>query len=115
MQYENHIRTRTLPRSSNETVSPKTHKAPKHVTHSTQSPNPMFFNRQKKSIYRCFSNKLRKGLSSNVNEIIDCSVHPNFCFSQATILKPATCIAHCVSSDFAMREGLASTIACSYP
>ena len=63
---------------------------------------------------------LKKRLSSqpnpnNVNSLIDSTVTPIFRFSSGNILDSPNSIAHCVSSDFAMRKGLASTIACCYP
>ena len=51
---------------------------------------------------------------NDVNAVIASSVHPNFCFSQSTILAASTCIAHSVSSDSALGKGLASALACSY-
>ena len=60
---------------------------------------------------------LQKPLSNknDVNEVLESSVHPKIGFSQSNILTATTCIADCVSSDFAMGKGLASTIACCYP
>ena len=62
-----------------------------------------------KSVQKRFSNK------NDVNAVIESSVHPKFCISLSNILTATTCIAHCVSSDFAMGRSLASTIACGYP
>ena len=62
-----------------------------------------------KSLQKRLSNK------NDVNAVIESSVHPKFCFSQSNILTATTCIAHCVSSDFAMGKCLASAIACCYP
>ena len=62
-----------------------------------------------KSLQKRLSNK------NDVNAVIESSVHPKICFPQSNILSATTCIAHCVSSDFAMGKGLASTIACCYP
>ena len=59
-----------------------------------------------KNLQKRLSNKI------DVNAVIESSVHPKFCFSQSNILTATTSIAHCVSSDFAMGKGLASTIAC---
>ena len=53
--------------------------------------------------------------SNNVNSLIDTTVTPIFRFCSGNILDSSTSIAHCVSSDFAMRKGLASAIACCYP
>ena len=62
-----------------------------------------------KSLQKRLSNK------NDVNAVIESSVNPKFCFSQSNILTATTCIAHCVSSDFAMGKSLASTIASCYP
>ena len=48
----------------------------------------------------------------DMNAAIESRVQPNFHFSQSNISTAATCLAHCVSSDFAMGKGLASTLAC---
>ena len=61
------------------------------------------------------SSQKRLSNKNDVNAVIESSAHPNFCFSQSNILTATTCIAHCVSSDFAMGKGLASTLACCYP
>ena len=61
-----------------------------------------------KNLQKRLSNKI------DVNAVIESSVHPKFCFSQSNILTATTCIAHCVSSDFAMGKGLAFTIACCH-
>ena len=63
---------------------------------------------------------LKKRLSSqsnpnNVNSLVDSTVTPIFRFSSGHFLDSPNSIAHCVSSDLAMRKGLASTIACCYP
>ena len=68
--------------------------------------------------YYYFSLKnLQKRLSKHIDvkAVIESSIHPKFCFSQSKILIAITCIAHCVSSDFALGKGLAYTIVCCYP
>ena len=88
-----------------------------HFRHSAQSTSPGYSERQKEVKKRYSLKSLQKRLSkkNDVNEIIEASVHPKFCFSQSNILTATTCIPHCVSSDFAMGKGLAFTIACCYP
>ena len=88
-----------------------------HFKHSAQSTPPGYSERQK-GVRKHYSWKnLKKRLSSknDVNAVIDSSVQPKFCISQSNILTATTCIAHCVSSDFAIGKGLASALACSYP
>ena len=63
---------------------------------------------------------LKQRLSSqnhpnNLNSVIDSTVTPIFRFSSGNILDSPNSIVHCVSSDFAMRKGLAYAIACYYP
>ena len=85
--------------------------------HSTQSTPTGFSERQKEVKKRYSLKSLQKRLSNknDVNAVIESSVHTKFCFSQSNIRAATTCIAHYVSSDFAMSKGLASTIACCYP
>ena len=85
--------------------------------HSTQSTPPGYSERQKEVKKRYSLKSLQKRLSneSDVNAVIESSVHPKFCFPQSKILTATTCIAHCVSSDFAMGKSLAYTIASCYP
>ena len=87
------------------------------VKHSTQSTPPGYSERQKEVKKRYSLKSLQKRLSNinDVNAVNESSVHPKFCFSQPNILTATACIAHCVSSDFAMSKGLASTIAYRYP
>ena len=62
-----------------------------------------------KSLQKCLSNK------NDVNAVIESSVNPKLCLSQSNNLTATTCIAHCVSSDFAKGKRLASKIATCYP
>ena len=110
-------RTRTLQPNSVTQKDPNVHDKYTHFRHSAQSTSPGYLERQNE-VKKSYSLKsLRKRLSNknDVNAVIESSVHPIFCFSQSNILTATTCIAHCVSSDFAMGKGLASTIACCYP
>ena len=110
-------RTRTLQRNSLTQKDPNVHETYSHFRHSAQSTPPGYSERQKEVKKRCSLKNLQKRLSkhNDVNAVIESSVHPKFCFSQSSILIATTSIAHCVSSDFAMGKGLASTIACCYP
>ena len=94
--------------------NPYVHNTYTNFRHSTQSTPPEYSERQKEVEKRYSLKNLLKCLSkhNDVNAVIESSVHPKFCFSQSKVLTPATCIAHCVSSDSAMGKGLASTIAC---
>ena len=85
--------------------------------YSTQSTLPGYSERQKEIKKRYFLKNFQKCLSkhNDGNAVIESSVHPKFCFSQSNILTATTCIAHCVSSDFAMGKELASALGCSYP
>ena len=110
-------RTRTLQPHSVTQKDPNVHDKYTHFRHSAQSTPPGYSERQKE-VKNCYSlRSLQKRLSNknDVNAVIESSVHPKFCFSQSNILTATTCIAHCVSSDFAMGKDLASTIACCYP
>ena len=109
-------RTRTLQPRSVTQKDINEHDRYTHFRHSAQSMPPGYSERQKevrkryslKSLQKCLSNK------NDVNAVIESSVHPKFCFSQSNFLTATTCISHCVSSDFAVGKGLASTIACCY-
>ena len=110
-------RTRTLQPNSVTQKDPKVHDKYTHFRHSAQSTPPGYSERRKEVKKRYSLRSLQKRLSNknDVNAVIESSVHPKFCFSQSNILTATTCIAHCVSSDFAMGKGLASTIARCYP
>ena len=110
-------RTRNLQSISDVHKNPYVHNTYTTFRLSTQSTPPGYSERQKEVKKRYSLKSLRKRLSNknDVNAVIESSVHPKFWFSQSNILTAATCIAHCVSSDFAMSKGLASTIACCYP
>ena len=110
-------RTRTLQPNSVTQKDPNVHDKYTHFRHSVQSTPPGYSERQKEVKKRYSMKSLQKRLSNknDVKAVIESSVHPQFCFSQSNILTATTCIAHCVSSDFAMGKGLASTIACCYP
>ena len=110
-------RTRTLQPHSVTQKGPNVLDTYTHFRHSAQSTPPGYSERQKEVRKRYSLKSLQKRLSNknDVNAVIESSVHPKFCFSQSNILTATTCIAHCVSSDFAMGKGLASTIACCYP
>ena len=110
-------RTRTLQSKSVTQKDPNVHDKYIHFRHSAQSTPPGYSERQKEVKKRYSLKSLQKRLSNknDVNAVIESSVHPKFCFSQSNILTATTCIAHCVSSDFARGKGLASTIACCYP
>ena len=110
-------RTRTLQTNSVTQKDPNVHDKYTHFRHSAQSTPPGYSERQEEVKKRYSLKNLQKRLSNknDVNAVIESSVHPTFCFSQSNILAATTCIAHCVSSDFAMGKGLASTIACCYP
>ena len=109
-------RTRTLHPNSVTQKDPNVHKYT-HFRHSAQSTPSGYSERQMEVKKRYSLKNLQKRLSNNndFNAVIESSVHPKFCFSQSNILTATTCIAHCVSLDFAMGKGLASTIACCYP
>ena len=96
---------------------PNVHDKYTHFRHSAQSTPPGYSERQKEVKKRYSLKSLQKRLSNknDVKAVIESSVHPKFCFSQSNILTATTCIARCVSSDFAMGKRLASTIACCYP
>ena len=85
--------------------------------HSTQSTPPGYLERQKEVKKRYSFKNLQKRLSklSDVDAVIESSVHPKFFISQSIILTATTCIAHCVSPDFALGKRLASALAFSYP
>ena len=90
----------------------------KPFTHAQQQAIPPDYLQRQKEIKKRYSLKgIKKRLSSSndVNAIIDSSIYPKFCFTQANILTTNSCIAHCVSSDFKMGKGLASAIARCYP
>ena len=110
-------RTRTLQSTSVTQKDPNVHDKYPHFRHSAQSTPPGYSERQKELKKRYSLKSLQKRLSNknDVNAVIESSVHPKFCFSQSNLLTATTCIAHCVSSNFAMGKGLASTIACCYP
>ena len=110
-------RTRTLQPNSVTQKDPNVHDKYTHFRHLAQSTPPGYSERQKEVKKRYSLKNLQKRLSNknDVNAVIESSVHPKFCFSQSNILTATRCIAHCVSSDFAMGKGLASTIACCYP
>ena len=110
-------RTRTLQPNSATQKDPNVHDKYTHFRHSAQSTPPGYSERQKEVKKRYSLKSLQKRLSNknDVNAVIESSVHPKFCFSLSNILTATTCIAHCVSSDFAMGKGLAFTIACCYP
>ena len=110
-------RTRTLQPHSVTQKDPNVHDTYTDFRHSAQSTPPGYSERQKEVRKRYSLKSLQKRLSNknDVNAVIESSVHPKFCFSQSNLLTATTCIAHCVSSDFAMGKGLASTIACRYP
>ena len=110
-------RTRTLQPNSVAQKDPNVHDKYTPFRHLAQSTPPEYSERQKEVKKRYSSKSLQKRLSNknDVNAVLESSVHPKFCFSQSNILTATTCIAHCVSSDFAMGKGLASTIACCYP
>ena len=110
-------RTRTLQSKSVTQKDPNVHDKYTHFRHSAHSTPPRFSERQKEVKKRYSLKSLQKRLSNknDINAVIESSVHPKFCSSKSNILTATTCIAHCVSSDFAMGKGLASTIACCYP
>ena len=110
-------RTRTLQPNSITQNDPNVHDKYTHFRHSAQSTPPEYSERQKEVRKRYSWKSLQKRSSNknDVNAVIESSVHPKFCFSQSNILTATTCKAHCLSSDFAMGKGLASTIACCYP
>ena len=110
-------RTRTPQPNSVTQKDKNVHDKYTHFRHSAQSTPPGYSERQKEVKKRYSLESLQKGLSNknDVNAVIESSVHPIFCFSQSIILTGTICIAHCVSSDFAMGKGLASTLACCYP
>ena len=110
-------RTRTLQSKSVTQKDPNVHDKYTHFRHSAQSTPPEYSERRKEVKKRYSLESLQKRLSNknDVNAVIESSAHPNFCFSQSNILTATTCIAHCVSSEFALGKGLASTIACCYP
>ena len=56
----------------------------------------------------------RPPASSDMQTIASAS-HPNFCFSNASILTTSSSFAHCVSADFTMARGLAFAVGCRYP
>ena len=107
-------RTRTLEPHSITQKDPNVHDTYTHFRHSAQSTPHGYSERQKEVKKRYSLKSLQKRLSNknDVNAVIESNVHPKFCFSQSNILSATTCIAHWVSSDFAMGKGLASTIAC---
>ena len=106
-----------LPPNSVTQEDPNVHDKYTHFRHSAQSTPPGYSERQNEVKKRYSLKSLLKRLSNknDVNAVIESSVHTKFCFSQLNVLTATTCIAHCVSSDFAMGKGLASTIACCYP
>ena len=110
-------RLRTLQPNSVSQKDPNVHDKYTHFRHSAQSTPPRYSERQKELKKRYSLKSLQKRLSNknDVNAVIESSVHPKFCFSPSNILTATTCIALCVSSDFAMGKGLASTITCCYP
>ena len=110
-------RTRTLQTNSVTQKDPNVHDKYTHFRHSAQSTPPGYSERQKevKKSYSVKSLQKRLSNKNHINAVIESNIHPNFCFSQSNILRSTTCIAHCVSSDFAMGRSLASTIACCYP
>ena len=61
--------------------------------------------------FRHLKKRLSPQSTNNINSLIDSTVTPIFRFSSGNVLDSPNSIAHCVSSDFAMRKGLASTIA----
>ena len=109
-------RTRTLQPISVTQKDPNGHDKYTYFRHSAQSTPSGYSERQKEVKNRYSMKSLQKRLSNknDVNAVIESSVHPKFCFSQSNILTATACIAHCVSSDFAMAKGLASAIACCY-
>ena len=110
-------RTRTLQPNSVTQKDINEHDKYTHFRHWAQLTPPGYTERQKQVKKRYSLKSLQKRLSNknDVNAVIESNVHPKFCFSQSNILSATTCIAHCVSSDFAMGKCLASTIACCYP
>ena len=72
--------------------------------HSAQSTPPGYSGRQKEVKKRYSLKHFQKCLSKHikVNADIESSVHQKFCSPLSKILTATTCIAHCVSSDFAM-------------
>ena len=110
-------RTRTLQSKSVTQKDPNVHDKYTQFRHSAQSTPPGYSERQKEVKKRYSLKSLQKRISNknDVNAVIESSVHPKFCFSQSNFLTATSCIAHCVSSDFAMGKRLASTIACCYP
>ena len=110
-------RTRSLQSKSVTQKDPNVHDRYTHFRHSAQSTPPGYSDRQKEVKKRYSLKSLQSRLSNknDVNAVIESSVHPKFCFSQSNILTATTCMAHCVSPDFAKVKGLASTLACCYP
>ena len=110
-------RTRNLQSNSDVHENPYVHNTYTTFRQSAQSMPPVYSERQKEVRKRFSLKNLQKRSSkhNDVNAVIETSVPPKFCFSQSKILRATTCIAHCVSSDFAMGKSLASTIACCYP
>ena len=110
-------RTRTLQPNSVTQKDPNVHDKYTRFRHSAQSTPPGYSKPQKevKKRYSLKNSQKRLSIKNDVNAVIESSVHPKFCFSQSDILTATTCIEECVSSDFAMGKGLASTIACCYP
>ena len=109
--------TRNLQSNSDVHTNPYVHNTNTTFRHSTQSTPPGFSERQKEVKKRYSLKSLQKRLpnQNDVNAVIESSVHPKICFSHSNILTATTCIAHCVSSDFALGKGVASTISCCYP
>ena len=108
-------RTRNLQSNSDVHKNPCVHNTYTTYRHSTQSSPPRYSERQKEVKNRYSLKNLQKRLSKHdVNAVIESRFHPNFCFSLSNTLTATTCIAHCVSADFAMGECLSSTITCCY-
>ena len=88
--------------------------SPNPFSHTLQSQKPPeFLEKQKETKSRSTLKKLKKRLSfsNDVNTIIETGNQTKFCFSQSNIVTATTCLAHCVSSDFAISKNLASAIA----
>ena len=84
--------------------------------HSMQSTPPGYSERRKEAKKRYSLKNLQERLikHNDVNAVIESSVYLKFRFSQSNILTTTTCIAHCLSSDFALGKKRAPAFACSY-
>ena len=109
-------RTWNLQSNSDVHKNPYVHKTYTSFRHSAHSTPPGYSVRQKEVKKRYFwktSRNAHQNIMMSMQSLNQVYIQ-NF-VSHSHILTASTCVAHCVSSDFAMGKGFASAIACCYP